>query len=241
MKRKRDIKTQQVYKYKARLNIHGGQQEYGVHYTKTYSPVVNWFSVSLLLVMAIINKWHTRQVDFVLAYPQAPIPYDNYMKLPHGIKTTQGDGCTHVLKLIQNIYGGRNSGRVWNEYLHNGLKNIGFVQSQVDECVYYRGKCIFLCYVDDGIFIHPDPKEIDRAIADLQDLKKAKSRFILEDQGDIKDYLGINFEYTSNGDIKLTQPHLIQQIIEEVDIRATAKKSTPSASTKPLRRDENVR
>ena len=152
MKRKRDIKTQQVYKYKARLNIHGGQQEYGVHYTETYSPVVNWFSVRLLLVMAIINKWHTRQVDFVLAYPQAPIPYDNYMKLPHGIKTTQGDGCTHVLKLIQNIYGGRNSGRVWNEYLHNGLKNIGFVQSQVDECVYYRGKCIFLCYVDDGIF-----------------------------------------------------------------------------------------
>ena len=30
MKRKRDIITREVYKWKARLNIHGGQQEYGV-------------------------------------------------------------------------------------------------------------------------------------------------------------------------------------------------------------------
>jgi hypothetical protein len=29
MRRKRRIKTKEVYKWKARLNIHGGQQEYG--------------------------------------------------------------------------------------------------------------------------------------------------------------------------------------------------------------------
>ena len=45
MKRKRDIKTRKVYKHKACLNIHGGQQQYGIHYTETYSPVVNWFLV----------------------------------------------------------------------------------------------------------------------------------------------------------------------------------------------------
>jgi hypothetical protein len=117
MKHKRDIKTQQVYKHKARLNIHGGQQEYGVHYTETYSPVVNWFSVQLIAILSIINGWHTRQIDFVLAYPQAPLPYDNYMKLPRGIKMKTGDSDSHVLKLKQNIYGGRNSGRIWNDYL----------------------------------------------------------------------------------------------------------------------------
>ena len=88
MKRKRDIRTREVYKHKARLNIHGGQQEYGVHYTETYSPVVNWFSVRLVTILAIVNKWHTRQIDFLLAYPQAPLPYDNYMKLPPAIQTT---------------------------------------------------------------------------------------------------------------------------------------------------------
>ena len=238
MKRKRDIKTQSVYKHKARLNIHGGQQQYGVHYTETYSPVVNWFSVRLMLILALVNKWHSRQIDFVLAYPQAPIPYDNYMKLPHGIKTKQGNGKTHVLKLLQNIYGGKNSGRIWNEYLHKGLLNIGFTQSRVDECVYYRGKCIFLCYVDDGIFIHPDPREIDKAIKDLQNPQKAKAKFVIEDQGSINDYLGINFEYLQDGRIKLSQPHLINQIIKETGIKQNATKPTPAASTKPLRRDE---
>jgi hypothetical protein len=170
MKRKRDIKTREIYKHKARLNIHGGQQEYGVHYTDTYSPVVNWFSVRLVTILSIINKWHTRQIDFVLAYPQAPLPYDNYMKLPQGIQTTHGNGDTHVLKLHKNIYGGRNSGRIWNEYLKAGLLAIGFTQSAVDECVFYRGKVIFLCYVDDGIFASPNPKDIDKAIADLSDV-----------------------------------------------------------------------
>jgi hypothetical protein len=32
MKRKRDIKTRKVYKHKARLNVHGGQQEFAVKF-----------------------------------------------------------------------------------------------------------------------------------------------------------------------------------------------------------------
>jgi hypothetical protein len=72
MKRKRDIKTQQVYKHKARLNVHGGKQVYGENYFETFTPVVTWFSIRLLLVLSILNKWHTRQVDFVLAYTLHP-------------------------------------------------------------------------------------------------------------------------------------------------------------------------
>jgi hypothetical protein len=240
MKRKRDIKTQQVYKHKARLNIHGGQQEYGVHYTETYSPVVNWFSVRLIMILSLIYGWKTRQIDFVLAYPQAPLPYDNYMKLPHGIKTTEGDGNTHVLKLKKNIYGGRNSGRIWNEYLTDGLTQIGFKQSKVDECVYYRDNVIFLNYVDDGIFACADEKKIDKAIKDLSDPLKAKASFVIEDQGNIADYLGINFEKITETKIKLTQPHLIDQIIKEVQLKPTDRRSTPAAPSKILRRDESA-
>ena len=79
MKRNCDIVTGQVYKWKARLNVHGGKQEYGFNYLDNYSPVVNWFSIRTLLTMAAINKWHSRQVDFIQAYPQAPIKYDLYM------------------------------------------------------------------------------------------------------------------------------------------------------------------
>jgi hypothetical protein len=92
MKRKRDIKTQQVYKHKARLNVHGGKQAYGKNYFEMYAPVVTWFSIRLLLVLSILNNWHTRQVDFVLAYTQADIEFDMYMELPMGIETKYSNG-----------------------------------------------------------------------------------------------------------------------------------------------------
>ena len=56
MKRKRDIMTNWVYKWKTRLNIHGGRQEYGVNYTETFSPVVNWLTVRMILTLSIIHK-----------------------------------------------------------------------------------------------------------------------------------------------------------------------------------------
>ena len=40
MKRKRSIATREIYKWKSRLNVHGGKQEYGVYYWERCSPVV---------------------------------------------------------------------------------------------------------------------------------------------------------------------------------------------------------
>jgi hypothetical protein len=45
MKRKRRLMTNEVYKHKARLNVHGGQQEFGVNYWETYTPVVTWAAI----------------------------------------------------------------------------------------------------------------------------------------------------------------------------------------------------
>ena len=105
MKIKRDIVTRQVYKWKARFNVHRGQQEYGVNYLDTYSPVVNWFSIRTLLTMAAINKWHSQQVGSIRAYHQVPIEYDLYMELPKCFKNKEGVGRTHVLQLLNNLYG----------------------------------------------------------------------------------------------------------------------------------------
>ena len=233
MKRKRDIKTRQVYKWKARLNVHGGKQKFGINYFETYSPVVNWFSIRLMLVLSILNKWHTRQVDFIQAYPQADIEYDLYMELPKGIQTKHGDGKTHVLKLLKNLYGQKQAGRVWSQHLSQGLKDIGFEPSNVDECVFYRGKVIFLVYVDDGIFISPDQEGINKAIMDLQ-----SRNFDIEDQGQLTDYLGVNVEQLSDGRIKLSQPHLIDEIICDMNLSPrSSDKSTPAASTQILHRD----
>jgi hypothetical protein len=238
MKRKRDLVSQKVLKHKARLNVHGGQQQHGVNFFETYSPVVAWFSIRILLTLALLNRWYTRQIDFVMAYPQAPVECDIYMKLPKGIETRYGNGKTHVLKLLKNLYGQKQAGRVWNEHLVSGLREIGFKQSKVDECVFYRGQTIFVVYVDDGIFAGPNEDEINSAINDLRE-----ANFDIEDKGDITDYLGVRVSYERNEKIKLWQPHLIDSIVKdakETTKLSIATRQTPTLATRILQRDEKA-
>jgi Reverse transcriptase (RNA-dependent DNA polymerase) len=68
MKRKWRIDSRKVYKWKSRLNLGGHKMLKGVHYEETYSPVVMWQLVRIFLILGTINKWKTRQLDFVMAY-----------------------------------------------------------------------------------------------------------------------------------------------------------------------------
>jgi hypothetical protein len=81
MKRKRNpIGT--IMKWKARLCAGGHRSLEFVDYWSTYSPVVSWSTVRLVIVMTLLNDWHIQSIDFVLAFPQAPIKTDIYMKPP---------------------------------------------------------------------------------------------------------------------------------------------------------------
>jgi Reverse transcriptase (RNA-dependent DNA polymerase) len=142
-----------VYKYKARLNIHGGQQEYSVNYWETFAPIVIWAAIRLLLVLALMYGWCTIQVDFILAYPQAPVECPLYMKIPKGFQVRHGNWKTHVLRILRNLYGQKQAGRVWHQHLHQGLLKLGWTQSSADDCVYYNGNTVFVVYVDDGILL----------------------------------------------------------------------------------------
>ena len=142
MRRKRNILTNKVYKHKARLNIHGGQQEFAFNYYETFPPVVNWFAIRILLIHAVIFKWNTRQIDFVFAYPQTDIEIPLYMKMPAGITVKNVHRSTHVLKLRKNLYSQKQAGRVWFNHLSSKLLSIGFTPSKVDPCIFYRGPCI---------------------------------------------------------------------------------------------------
>jgi hypothetical protein len=51
MKRKRNIKTRKIKKYKARLNINGSRMEKGIHYWDTYAPVASWNFIRLYLTL----------------------------------------------------------------------------------------------------------------------------------------------------------------------------------------------
>jgi len=73
LRRKRKMPDGSVTKYKSRLNIDGSRQIKGVHYQESWAPVATWSTIRLMNTWAIINNWKTIHIDFVQAFPQAPI------------------------------------------------------------------------------------------------------------------------------------------------------------------------
>jgi len=103
------------------MNVDGSKMIKGLHYEETYAPVVQWATSIFFMTRAIISKWRTRQLDFFLAYTQADIERDLYMKLPPGFTIpgkvlTEQERKEYVLKLEKNLYGQKQEKRVW--YLH---------------------------------------------------------------------------------------------------------------------------
>ena len=233
MKRKRRVGTGEVYKWKARLCIDGSSQQKGVNYWDTYSPVVSWETFRSLLTLAILNNWETRQIDFVLAFPQAKVECPMFMEVPQGCNV-DGSRKDYVLSLEKNLYGARQASKVWFNFLSAGLKKRGFKQSKVDQAVFYKGQTIFIVYVDDGILIGPDHDEINKII------KSLKEDYNLTDEGDLNEYLGIKVERAKKGKARtLTQPSLIRRILKTVGLSEERDKGRPvrTPATKVLHKD----
>jgi len=131
------------------------------------------------------------------------------------------------------VYGTHQAGRVWNQYLVDKLKSVGFKQSAIDECIFYRGHCIYVLYTDDSILVGPDDDELDAIINDMQN-----AGLKLTADGKMDDFLGVNIDRKDDGTIHLTQPRLIDQILREMRLHSdnVSVKSTPSAISKVLKR-----
>jgi hypothetical protein len=54
---KKESHNHVIMGHKAKLNIHGGKQVYHANYFKTYAPVVTWFGIQFMMVLAIILVW----------------------------------------------------------------------------------------------------------------------------------------------------------------------------------------
>ena len=75
-------------------------------------------------------------MDVKSAYLHAPIECDIYISQPHGYEATNKDGTTLVWKLKKSLYGLKQSGRNWHNDLDDDLKELNFVQSNVDPCAF---------------------------------------------------------------------------------------------------------
>ena len=87
------------------------------------------------------------------------------------------------------MYGQKQAGRVWNQFLDAALTKIRFTPSDVDLCLYFKPGIVLVVYIDDCILFSPDNSLIDATIEKLCDAK-----FNIEDQGTVNEFLGIKVE-----------------------------------------------
>jgi hypothetical protein len=122
-------------KYKAILCAHGGQTQKEILCNDTYAPVVSWSTIRLLLMLDHMYGWKSKQINFVLAFPQADIKTDVFMEVPQHFKVKSHNGlqCNegtknpryqyqpHVLTLLKNVYGLKDGPLMWYQHLPKGL------------------------------------------------------------------------------------------------------------------------
>ena len=214
-------------------------QQWGVNYWETYAPVVNWISVRFLLVLSQIAGLESQAIDFVLAFPQADLDVAVYMELPLGMElpSSFGHPKSNVLLLKKSLYGLKQASMNWYEMLATALRDRGFKEAS-DPCVFLRHDMIFLTYVDDCILLSPKKETIDAFISSL---KNGPEKFVFTDEGSIEKYLGVDIQKLEDGSgLTLSQPHLIERILQaaDIDLRMTNDRSVPVVGPL-LCKDEN--
>jgi hypothetical protein len=159
-----------VERYKARLVARGDQQIEGVNYNDTFSPVMDMTTARIIFAFGVIWGNPPRHGDIPVAYTRASPEEDLeiYMYPPQGMHLTEeaiSGGNRPVLKLMKNLYGLKQAGRLWHQMLDEKLRALKYSQSNVDMCLYYRTTktTIILVgiYVDDLLVTSNNVKLID--------------------------------------------------------------------------------
>lgn len=130
---KRKLKQDgQVAKYKARLVAKGYAQKQGINCTETFSPVVKFSSVRMLLFIAAAHNLEILQFDVKTAFLHGELNIPIYMEQPSGYEQDNDEVCL----LNKAIYRLKQASMLWNVKLVKFLTSRNFVQSNADPCVY---------------------------------------------------------------------------------------------------------
>ena len=132
----------------------------------------------------------------------------------------------HCLKILENIFGQRQVSQTWSLHFKKGLQAYGFVQSQVDECVFYKDTVIFMVYVKDTILLSTHSESINVSLQALW------TRFKLTEERDTAYYLRLQVTRLSTSTLSRTQPQRNINILCDLNFsKNTKSKNTPAVST----------
>ena len=210
-----------IERYKARLVARGFTQIYGQDFEETFAPTIRIDSLRMLMAIAAVEDMEAEQVDVNNAFTESKLRETIYMKPPPGVSIKSGS----TLRLLQSLYGLKQSAREWYLRCSKVLKKMGFKPINADPCVFIRksDNAIIGLYVDDLIIL--TPKDHLQSMADIKD--ELSSFFKIKELGAIKRVLGIRIHRVrSQRRIYLDQQAYIEKFLHEFAIENPTVKPT---------------
>jgi hypothetical protein len=170
-------------RFKARLVARGFSQIYSIDYFETFALTVRIDTLYIFLAIAALKDWELIHMDVKNAFTESHLKEQIYLAPPQGVKVKDG----YALRVLQSLYGLKQSARDWNSLCRDYLLSIGFKQSLADPCLFthLERKIRLLVYVDDILSASEKLKDSDWVYAKLSE------RFTTKNLGDATKLLGI--------------------------------------------------
>lgn len=218
-----------VASHKARLVARGFTQQEGIDFKETYSPVVKFTTIRLLLAFATEWDMNVHQLDISTAYLNADIEEELYMMQPEGFVQYDSSGKPLVCRMKKSLYGLRQAERNWNHTIDKWLIEQGFTKSQADPCLYIKitqnreEYLIVALYVDDILTVS-HKTEIRNNFVD-----KLSKRFKLTDGGEAKWFLGMRITRNQIG-YRIDQRNYFENILKRFDMENCRMHTKPAVT-----------
>lgn len=181
--------TEDIQRYKARLCARGFKQKEGLDYKETFSPVVRYDSLRILLAIVAEKNLELVQFDVKTAFLYGELTEELFMEIPEGL-TIENAG-EQVCKLNKSIYGLKQASRCWNQKFSTFLKKFNLTESAADPCIFkghVEGVMVYLAlYVDDGLIVSKSQKVLDTIIRSLRKIFNITL-------GDASSFIGLQIE-----------------------------------------------
>ena len=218
--------------YKARYVAKGFSQVHGVDYFDTYSPTTRFTSIRSLLQIATNEDLMIHQLDVKGAYLNADIDTDIYLEQPAGYIQTNEEGTALACHLKKSLYGLKQSGRNWHITLTDFLKSEGYTANENDPCVYTsttdEATTYILFWVDDILIAG----KTEQAINKLEE--KLEKRFNMDDRGELRWFLGIDFNRLKDGSYQMSQERYTDELLKKFNMSDCNPVKTPAEKSNKL-------
>ncbi|GJW01833.1 ribonuclease H-like domain-containing protein [Tanacetum coccineum] len=196
-------------RYKARLVANGSNQQHGVDFDETFSPVVKPATIRTVLSLAVSRQWPIHQLDVKNAFLNGDLSETVYMHQPPGFVDSRYPN--HVCLLQRSLYGLKQAPRAWFQRFAGYATRAGFSPSRCDSSlfIYTQGSQVayLLIYVDDIILTASSPVLLQQIVDSLH------KEFDMTDLGALNYFLGISAVRHPTG-LFLSQKKYARQLLE---------------------------